>query len=126
MVDHPREAVAEARWRHRRVERRRARRARAELEAAYEDALRQVFLRTVDLSESGVFLACDDPPLAGSPARICLELPGQRALVRAAGRVARWQASAPRGFAVEFDEGSLTARNRAALRRFVFEGSSEG
>ncbi len=125
MVDRPGQAVAEPGWRHRRDERRRARRARAELEAAYEDAGRQVFLRTVDLSESGVFLVCEDPPAAGAPARICLELPGHRALLRVAGRVARQQPGEPRGFALEFDAASLNARNRAALRRFVFELASE-
>jgi hypothetical protein len=99
------------------VERRRTPRTRARLEAAYEDRERQVFLRTADVSEEGVFLLAADPPPLGAPAKLCIEIPGHPALVRATGTVARRQLDEPRGFVVVFDGDAQEAR--AALRSFV-------
>jgi hypothetical protein len=100
-------------------ERRRARRVAARLEAGYEDAERQVFLPCRDLSECGAFLVAPDPPPAGRPAKILLELPGSPGLLRLRGIVVRIQHEAPRGFAIEFDPVSLSETARSALRLFT-------
>jgi hypothetical protein len=84
------------------------------LEAGYEDAERQVFLPTRDLSEGGVFLLAEDPPELGSPARVLLELPGEPALLRLPGVVARREPGA--GFAFRFDFERLPEAARRALR----------
>lgn len=102
-----------------RVERRRAQRTRARLDTAYEDRERQVFLRTADVSEEGVFLLAADPPPLGAPAKLCIEVPGHPALVRVSGVVARRQLEEPRGFVVVFDVGAGAQEARAALRHFV-------
>lgn len=85
------------------------------LEAGYEDARRQVFLRTRDLSESGAFLCTDDPPAIGAQAQIRLELPGCAAILRLRGTVIRREpgdAGEPPGFALHFDHEA----NEPALR----------
>jgi hypothetical protein len=97
----------------------RAPRARVRLEAAYEDAERQVFLATGDLSESGAWLVAPDPPQPGRPARITLELPGVSELLRLRGLVVRCRSEAPAGFAIRFDPESTPSRSRQVLRRFV-------
>ena len=99
--------------------RRRAARVRARADAGYEDSERQVFLPVHDVSERGIFLLAEDPPSPGSPVRVLLELPGQAELLRLPGVVARMQDASPRGFAVEFDDRSISAGTRGALRRFV-------
>lgn len=100
-------------------ERRRARRVSARLEAGYEDAERQVFLPCRDLSECGAFLLAPDLPPAGRPAQVLLEVPGSPELLRLRGIVVRTQQESPRGFAIEFDPGSLSESARTALRRFL-------
>jgi PilZ domain len=97
----------------------RAPRARVRLEAAYEDAERQVFVATGDLSESGAWLLAPDPPETGLPARLTLELPGVTELLRLRGLVVRRRSEAPAGFAVRFDPDSTSSRSRLVLRRFV-------
>jgi hypothetical protein len=99
-------------------ERRAARRVLAALEAGYQDHDRQVFLRTRDLSESGVFLLGPESPEVGAQAQLLLELPGQPALLRLRGTVIRHEAGPPSGFALRFDE-SLGIASLAALRDYV-------
>jgi len=93
---------------------RRSPRVSIRLEAGYEDAERQVFLPTRDLSEGGVFLLSEDPPDLGAPARVLLELPGQPVLLRLHGVVARREPGA--GFAFHFDSERLPEEARRALR----------
>ena len=114
-MDHPGQAVDPLRRR----ERRGARRARVQIEAAYEDPERQVFLTTGDLSESGAWLLAPDPPAPGSAARLTLELPGEAAFLRVRGTVVRRRAEPPSGFALHFDPEGTRPEARAALRRFV-------
>ena len=95
----------------------------AALEAGYEDRRRQVFLRTRDLSESGVYLLSHDPPDVGSQAEIHLELPGCPAILRLRGTVIRRETGGTSGFALLFDEAS----NEAALcelRQYVTQIAS--
>jgi hypothetical protein len=97
-------------------------RARIRLEAAYEDANRQVFLQTRDLSEEGVYFYSPDPPPVGSAARLVLDLPGHPEILRIRGSVARRDTGTQPGFAVRFDhdEGDRAGSSqRSALRKFV-------
>jgi hypothetical protein len=97
-------------------------RARIRLEAAYEDAHRQVFLHTRDLSEEGVYFFSPDPPEVGAAARLVLELPGHPQILRIRGQVARRDTGPRSGFAVRFehDDGDRTASDpRSAIRKFV-------
>jgi len=97
-------------------------RARIRLEAAYEDADRQVFLSTRDISEEGIYLYAPDPPEVGSAAKLVLDLPGHPEILRVSGWVSRRDLGETPGFAVHFHhEGrGQGARNpREALRRFV-------
>ena len=114
-MDHPGQAVEPSQRR----ERRGARRARVQLEAAYEDPERQVFLTTGDLSESGAWLLAPDPPAPGNAARLTLELPGEAAFLRVRGTVVRRCAEQPAGFALRFDPEGTRPEARAALRHFV-------
>ncbi len=102
-----------------RRERRRAPRAPARLEAGYEDATRQVFLRTADLSEHGAFLVSTELPERGARARVTLEIPGHSALLRLTAVVTRRAVRPHSGFAIAFDLASLSLPARTALRRFV-------
>lgn len=105
----------------------RAQRVRARIEAAYEDPQRQVFLPTLDLSESGVFLVAAEAPAVGSQAQVVLELPGQEAFLRLRGTVIRVQSEPVAGFAVCFDPHASSPEAVAALREFVGrEPSPEG
>jgi hypothetical protein len=90
-----------------------------QLEAAYEDPERQVFLTTGDISESGAWLLAPDPPAPGNAARLTLELPGEDAFLRVRGTVVRRRAEQPAGFALRFDPEGTRPEARAALRRFV-------
>jgi hypothetical protein len=101
------------------AERRRSPRVRASLEVAYEDADRQVFLRTRDLSESGVYLIAADPPQPGVRAQVTFDLPGSSAFVRLRGTVARRDDGSPTGFAIAFDPARVPKPTRRALRAFV-------
>ncbi|MCG8591941.1 MAG: PilZ domain-containing protein [Proteobacteria bacterium] len=104
-------------------ERREAARVTVRLEVAYEDRDRQVFLRTRDLSEVGIFLHSPELPAVGDDATVTLDLPGQEALVRLSGRVARTEsgpsAAEPAGFALEFRESGRPSVSRLAIQRFV-------
>jgi hypothetical protein len=100
-------------------ERRAHARARASLEASYEDASGQVFLRTGDLSLAGVFLRARHLPPIGSPARVLLEIPGDPAIHRFSGVVVRHQDPPEQGFAVAFRPPDLPGGTRDALERFL-------
>ena len=112
------------RVRERTAERRDSPRVATRIEAAYEDAERQLFLTSRDVSESGIFLLAPDPPAAGGPARLTLELPGCAELLRLRGVVARSQSAEPAGFAVRFDASSFSDLTRASLRRWLQETAS--
>jgi len=122
MVDHPRQAVEPAAAR---TNRRSSRRARVRLEAAYEDALRQVFLVTSDLSEGGVFLLTPEPPPVGLSGQITLELPTGPAILRLRGTVVRRRSDHPPGFALAFDPGATPESTRRSLQRFVESAADE-
>jgi len=115
MVDHTGQTVERAP----RMNRRAAPRARVRLEAAYEDALRQVFLVTCDLSEGGVFLLTPEPPPVGLSGQITLELPTGPAILRLRGTVVRRRADAPAGFALAFDPRATPESTRRSLQRFI-------
>jgi len=115
MVDHSGQTVESAP----RMNRRAAPRARVRLDAAYEDALRQVFLVTSDLSEGGVFMLTPEPPPVGLSGQITLELPTGPAILRLRGTVVRRRADAPAGFALAFDLRATTESTRRSLQRFV-------
>ena len=97
----------------------RAHRVRARIEAAYEDPERQVFLPTLNLSESGVFLQTAETPAVGCRAQVVLELPGHEAFLRLRGTVTRVQSGPIAGFAVHFDAGHEDAEALEAVREFV-------
>jgi hypothetical protein len=97
----------------------RARRVRARLEAAYEDTDRQVFLPTLNLSESGVFLLSTEAPTVGSIAQVVLDLPGHEAFLRLRGAVTRVQLEPVAGFALRFEKDAPNAGALEALREFV-------
>ncbi len=97
----------------------RAHRVRARIEAAYEDPERQVFLPTLDLSESGVFLLSSENPPVGSLAQVVLELPGHEAFLRLRGAVTRVQREPVAGFALHFTGNDQDADALEALREFV-------
>jgi hypothetical protein len=101
-------------------------RAPAALEASYEDAVAQLFLRTADLSLGGVLLIARPLPPLGQAARVLLELPGDPAIHRLAGVVARHQEAPVPGFAVAFDPASLPDATREALQRFVESALTQG
>ena len=106
------------------AERRDSPRVSTRIEAAYEDAERQLFLTSRDVSESGIFLLAPDPPAAGGAARLTLQLPGCAELLRLRGVVARRQSGEPAGFAVRFDASSFSDVARASLRRWLQETAS--
>lgn len=116
MVDRPRKAVSASDTSKGQP---RARRVRARIEAAYEDPLRQVFLPTLDLSESGVFLLSTESPVIGSQAQVVLELPGHDALLRLRGTVIRVQTEPVVGFAIRFESDASSAPALTAVREFV-------
>ena len=102
--------------------RRRAPRIPVRLEAAYEDPARQIFLPTRDLSELGVYLVAEEAPEEGVAARLTLELPGEPAMLRLDGVVARREPG--QGFALAFEAGSMATDTRAALRAFTRAGET--
>ena len=97
----------------------RAHRVRARLEAAYEDPERQVFLPTLNLSESGVFLLATEMPAVGSQAQVVLELPGREAFLRLRGTVTRVQIEPVAGFAVRFEADPSSSDELEAVREFI-------
>lgn len=98
-------------------EQRQAARVPLHVEASYEDRERQVFLATRDLSEAGIYLVAEDPPETGVPARVMLELPGHRVLLRIDGVVARRDPK--QGFALSFDRDMMGERTRESVREFA-------
>jgi hypothetical protein len=94
------------------------------LEAAYEDATRQVFLVTHDLSEGGAFLLTPDPPPVGHAGQITLELPTSPALLRLRGTVVRRNFDAPAGFALAFDPRGTPESTRRSLQSFIESAAS--
>lgn len=100
-------------------ERRSFPRTRSRIEASYEDVDRHVFLYTADVSESGVFLVSPTSPPVGATATVLLELPGNPAILRLRGSVARQQVHPVSGFAVRFDLQGAAVSDRKALRDFV-------
>ena len=107
------------------AERRSSPRARSRIEASYEDSDGHVFLYTADLSEGGVFLVSPIPPRIGASATVLLELPGNPAILRLRGSVARQQGHPVAGFAVRFDPHATPDGSRRALRDFI-EGTRSG
>jgi len=101
------------------AERRSSPRAFSRIEASYEDADGHVFLYTADLSEGGVFLVSPIPPRLGASATVLLELPGNPAILRLRGSVARQQVHPVAGFAVRFDPHANPDGSRRALRDFI-------
>lgn len=97
----------------------RAPRVRARLEAAYEDPDRQVFLPTLNLSETGLFLQSPESPPVGAQAQVVLELPGHEAFLRLRGVVTRVQEEPVAGFALRFESEEGDAEALKALREFV-------
>lgn len=114
-MDHPGQALGGPG----RPERRATPRTRARLEAAYEDAERQVFLVTRDLSEAGAYLLVADPPPPGRAAQVILELPDEPAMLRIRGRVVRRSEGPLSGFALHFEPDGMPESTRRALRSFV-------
>ena len=110
MVDPTRETVER--------ERRLAARGPVQIEAAYEDAERQVFLTTSDISETGVYLFSPELPPIGLSAQVTLELPKDPAILRLRGTVVRHSAT-PTGFALEFDPNAVSESLRGRVRSFV-------
>jgi hypothetical protein len=102
--------------------RRRAPRVPVRLEAAYEDPTRQIFLATRDLSELGAYLVAEEAPQEGVAARLTLELPGEPAMLRLDGVVARREPG--QGFALAFEAGSMEQATRVALRAFTRAGET--
>ena len=100
-------------------ERRFSARVRSRIGASYEDADRHVFLYTVDLAEGGVFLVSSSRPPVGASAMVLLELPGDPAILRLRGSVARRQTHPVAGFAVRFHPRANAESGRQALRSFV-------
>jgi hypothetical protein len=84
------------------------------LEVAYEDASRQVFLATRDVSATGLYLHAEDPPEPGVEARVVLEIPGHAAILRLPGLVVRREPGL--GFAMQLDEEKLPDDWAGALR----------
>jgi hypothetical protein len=89
------------------------------LEAAYEDAERQVFLATRDLSEAGAYLLVADPPPPGRAAQVILELPDEPAMLRIRATVVRRNGDRPSGFALRFEPDGMPESTRQALQRYV-------
>lgn len=110
MVDRSGQAVGE---------RRAAPRIAVRLEVAYEDASRQIFLATRDVSITGLYLHADDPPEAGVEVRVVLEVPGHPAMLRLPGQVVRRDPG--QGFAVRLDLEKLPEDWPDALRAFARE-----
>lgn len=104
------------------IEKRVRPRAAIRLEAAYEDAQRQVFLPTRDISEEGVYLYAPDPPEVGAAARLVLDLPGESEILRLTGWVSRRDTGPEPGFVVKFnheDHVESASSTRRVLRRFI-------
>lgn len=97
---------------------RRHERVRVCISTVYEDLGREVFLQTLNLSESGLFLASDESPLVGTAVGLVFSLPPEGPFLRVRGTVVRCSGSPePQGFAVTFR--GLDLRASRDLREFV-------
>ena len=76
-----------------------------------------LFLPVEDLSIGGLCLRGWVQTPAGAPVRVVLELPGEPALQRLAGRVARVERGAPGRVGVAFAPGPATASLGLAIER---------
>jgi hypothetical protein len=94
------------------------------LQAAYEDAERQVFLTTRDLSERGAYLVVADPPPPGRTAQVVLELPDEGSMLRIRGVVVRRSEEMPSGFALRFEREAMPQGTRQALQSLVKRAGS--
>ncbi len=103
--------------------RRRHERAPGRMDVAYEEPGRQVFMPALNLSASGVFLACAERPQLGVSVQLVLSLPPDGLFVRLQGRVVRHAgALEPSGFAVAFD--GVDTRTSRTLLRYVHGASA--
>jgi hypothetical protein len=94
-------------------------RARVRWDVAFEERGRQLFVPTLNVSASGMFLASGDVrPEVGAPVRVVLSLPPDGVFLRLRGWVVRHATTGePDGFAIRFDhDDSLAA---VELQRFV-------
>ena len=73
-------------------------------DVAFEEPGRQVFLPSLNLSSSGIFLSSDQSPEVGTEVRVVLSLPPDGLFLRLSGVVVRRaHGSEPEGFAVAFE-----------------------
>jgi uncharacterized protein (TIGR02266 family) len=92
---------------------------RAELPSGAREKLAA---RVTNLSEGGLFLACDDPPSAGTLMELSFRHHEGGELVEALA-VVRWVAEQPRGMGLEFVK--LSAEERARIRAMVDRAEAE-
>lgn len=104
------------------AERRARPRVRLRIEAAFEDPMGDVFLRTEDLSEGGLRLCGAVATAPGMPVRLVLELPDEPALQRLAGRVVWVARGAPGHMGVAFEPGPGTAAIARTVERRLTGG----
>ena len=93
------------------------------MEIGYEDSDCQVFLTACDVSEGGMYLYSDDPPAAGSTARLLFEIPDHPAMIRVGGVVAHSEGGPNPGFGLRFEPGKMEPMDYEALRKFVATAS---
>ncbi len=93
------------------------------LEIGYEDTFRQVFLTACDVSEGGMYLYSDDPPPAGSTARLLFEIPSHPAMIRVGGVVTHSEQGPNSGFGLRFQPDEMALVDYEALRKFVATAS---
>jgi Tfp pilus assembly protein PilZ len=104
------------------AERRARPRVRLRVEAAFEDPIGEVFLRTEDLSEGGLRLCGAVATAPGMPVHLVLELPDEPALQRLAGRVVWVARGAPGQMGVAFQPGPGTAAIARTVERRLGSG----
>lgn len=97
---------------------RHAERVSLRTEVALEEPGRQVFLPSLNLSSSGIFLSSEQPPEVGTEVRVVLSLPPDGMFLRLSGVVVRLaDGSEPDGFAVAFE--APESRTHGVLADFV-------
>lgn len=93
-------------------------RTRVSLDVALEESGRQVFTPTLNLSASGVLLACEQPPAVGTHVSVVMSLPPTGVFVRLQGEVVRHAREIQRpAFAVVFR--AVDEATREQLEGFV-------
>lgn len=100
-------------------ERREFPRVPVRLEIGYEDSYSQVFLTACDVSEGGMYLYSDNPPAAGSAARLLFQIPDHPAMIRVGGVVAHSERGANPGFGLRFDPEKMARVDYEALCEYV-------